>query len=68
VFVKSPRLQVGAGAERTNSMQLTLKYGSAAGNWTGKHSGWCGAIPQHEMALPLLPKHTVICYVFVPAC
>ena len=68
VFVNSPRLQVGAGAERTNSMQLALKYWSAADNSTGKHSGWYGAIPQHEMALPLLPKHTVIHYVFVPAC
>lgn len=68
VFVKSPRLQMGAGAERTKSMQLTLKYGSAVDHWTGKHSGWFGAIPQHEMALPSLPKHTVICYVFAPAC
>ena len=59
---------MGAGAERTNSKQLMLKYGSAADNWTGKHSGWCGAIPQHEMALPSPPKHTVICYAYDPVC
>jgi hypothetical protein len=59
-FVNSPRLQVGAGAERTNSMQLTLKYRSAAESWIGKHSGWFGLIPQQEMALPSLPEQTAV--------